>query len=340
MLLSGAARRAGSLSCPADEELAAKILQRAWWSHINRRLFRLLTHTIRAAEHCITYEIMRRVSPLEAELIKDPSMQYKVRFRFAGHEFPPFVVFKIFHHTGGRGSKYISGKRTISPASEAAADACKLMGHRKYYDQIIWDELQYQNHKIIDEIDVATVKDYMQYISNLDETPAYCGGRDNCWRKLSLENFPRTMIMYDIMDYAQSGTLSNRLKEKLTFLLLRPQNEELRHDQLMTVSRVRSYQPSSLPSPSVRRSRQARQKVAKMKRVHALEKEREEQKLDVTNRSHFTEHQETMTAPIEDLEEHSVFSDEEWEHEAAKLYAWSQALSLEDTGESSLTPNF
>ncbi|XP_030430843.1 putative uncharacterized protein CXorf58 homolog isoform X2 [Gopherus evgoodei] len=284
-MLSGAARRAGCLSRPADEELAAKIIQTAWWSHIDRRLFRLLTHTIRAA---------------------------------------------------------------------AAVDACKLMGHRKYYDQMIWDELQYQNHKIIDEIDVATVKDYMQYISNLDETPAYFGGRDNCWRKLSLENFPRTMIMYDIMDYAQSGTLSNPLKEKLTFLLLRPQNEELRHDQLMTVSRVRSptscpptatsssrsYQPSSLPRPSVRRSRQARQKVAKMKRVHALEKEREEQKLDVINRSHLTEHQETMTAPTEDLEDHSVFSDEEWEHEAAKLYAWSQALSLEDTGESLLTPNF
>uniref|UniRef100_A0A8C0GYY1 Uncharacterized protein n=1 Tax=Chelonoidis abingdonii TaxID=106734 RepID=A0A8C0GYY1_CHEAB len=230
----------------ADEELAAKIIQRAWWSHIDRRLFRLLTHTIRAAEHCITYEIMRRVSPLEAELIKDLSMQCKVRFRFAGHEFPPFIVFKIFHNTGGQGSKYISGKRTISPASEAAVDACKLMGHRKYYDQMIWDELQYQNHKIIDEIDVATVKDYMQYISNLDETPAYFGGRDNCWRKLSLENFPRTMIIYDIMDYAQSGTLSNPLKEKLTFLLLRPQNEELRHDQLMTVSRLSKKQTQLL----------------------------------------------------------------------------------------------
>uniref|UniRef100_A0A8C3RVE6 Uncharacterized protein n=1 Tax=Chelydra serpentina TaxID=8475 RepID=A0A8C3RVE6_CHESE len=146
----------------AEEELAVTILQRAWWRHIDRRLFRLLTHTIRAAEHCITYEIVRRVSPLEAELIKDPSMQYKVRFRFAGHEFPPFIVFKIFHHTGGQGSKYISGRRTISPASEAAVDACKLMGHRKYYDQMIWEELQYQTHKIIDEIDVATVKDYMQ----------------------------------------------------------------------------------------------------------------------------------------------------------------------------------
>ncbi|XP_075769421.1 uncharacterized protein CXorf58 homolog isoform X4 [Pelodiscus sinensis] len=279
-----------------EEELAAKTLQRAWWSHIDRRLFRLLTQTIRAAEYCITYEIVRRVSPLEAELIKDPSMQCKVRFRFAGHKFPPFIVFKIFRHTGGQGSKYLSGKRTISPASEAAVDACKLMGHRKYYDQMIWDELQYQNHKIIDETDVATVKDYMQYISNLDETPAYFGGRDNRWRKLSLENFPKTMIMYDIMDYAQSGTLSNRLKEKLTFLLLRPQNEETRHDQLMTVSQVRSptpcpptatsscrsYRPSLLPRPSARRSHQARQKVAKMKKVYELEKKRENHTTVVT----------------------------------------------------------
>ncbi|XP_074844163.1 uncharacterized protein CXorf58 homolog [Carettochelys insculpta] len=335
-----------------EEELAAKTLQRAWWSFINRRLFRLLTHTIRAAEHCITYEIVRRVNPLEAELIKDPSMQCKVRFRFAGHKFPPFIVFKIFRHTGGQGSKYISGKRIISPASEAAVDACKLMGHRKYYDQMIQDELQYQNHKIIDEIDVATVKDYMQYISNLDETPAYFGGRDNCWRKLSLENFPRTMIMYDIMDYAQSRTLSNQLKKKLTFLLLRPQNEEILHDQLMTVCRVRSptpcpptaasssrsYQPSS--RPSVRCSHQARQRVAKMKKIYELEKKRKEWKLDVTNRSHLTEHQETMTPSVEDLEDHSVFSDEAWEHEATELYAWSQALSLEDTGVSLLTPDF
>ncbi|EMP25645.1 hypothetical protein UY3_17233 [Chelonia mydas] len=322
--------------------------------------------------------------------------------KFAGHEFPPFIVFKIFRHTGGQGSKYISGKRTISPASEAAVDACRLMGHRKYYDQMIQDELQYQNHKIIDETDVATVKDYMQYISNLDETPAYFGGRDNCWRKLSLENFPRTMIMYDIMDYAQSGTLSNRLKEKLTFLLLRPQNEEIRHDQLMTVSRVRithrgakAMEPTQISTAVLtivntsriiqqyvqylqNRARKRQQRdyytdedmdtdvprstacgdweiMVLLGQVHAVERRfwaREtstdwwdrivfqEQKLDVTNRSHLTEHQETMTASVEDLEDHSVFSDEEWEQEAAKLYAWSQALSLEDNGESSLTPNF
>lgn len=38
--------------------------------------------------------------------------------RFAGSEFPPIIVFKIFHKSGGHGNKYITGKRAIRPASE------------------------------------------------------------------------------------------------------------------------------------------------------------------------------------------------------------------------------
>uniref|UniRef100_A0A8D0G251 Uncharacterized protein n=1 Tax=Sphenodon punctatus TaxID=8508 RepID=A0A8D0G251_SPHPU len=187
----------------------------------------------------------------------------------------------------------------------------------------------------------------LQYLSNLDETPAYFGGRDNYWRKLSRENFPRTMIMYDIMDYAQSGTLSNQLRKELAFLLLRPLNEELRHDQLMAVSRIRSScscsptaissarseQPSPAHKPSARRTLQARQKIAKMKKLYWLEKEREEQKLDDENRSHLTERRGSRSSLVEDLDHPTVFSEEEWEQEAAKLYAWSQALSLEDPGD-------
>ncbi|XP_019384009.1 PREDICTED: putative uncharacterized protein CXorf58 homolog, partial [Crocodylus porosus] len=334
-------------------ERAARTVQRAWWRYLARRLFRLLTRAVRAAECCVTHEIVKRVSPLEAELIKDPSMQYKVRFRFAGHEFPPFIVFKIFHHTEGRGSKYISGKRIIIPSSEAATDACKLMGCRRYYEQMIQDKLQYQKHKITDEIDVATVKDYMQYVSNLDETPAHFGGRENYWRRLSLENFPRTMIMYDIVEYAQSGSLSDRLKKELKLLLLRPQNEEVLYEQLMSVSQVRlpspcstsasassirSYWTSSLAKTSGRRSSQALQKITKMKKVYMLEKKKEEQISCDTNTRYLTEDQETPTSPSEDLKDQPVvLLDEEWEREAATLYAWSQALSLEDIGLSSST---
>ncbi|XP_010213089.1 PREDICTED: putative uncharacterized protein CXorf58 homolog [Tinamus guttatus] len=311
---------------------------------------------------------MRRVSPREAELLKDPSMECKVRFRFAGQEFPPFVVFKIFRHTQGKSSKYISGKRIISPSNEAAADACKLMGSRKYYEQIVQDELQYEKQRITDETDVATMKDYMHYMSSLDETPAYFGGRNNCWRRLSLQNFPRTMIVYDIMDYAQSRRLSDRLKKELKFLLLRPQNKELWHDQLMAIANIRSSFPSDssvtssfccnrltrLSMRSTRCSSQARQKIAKMKRAYLCEKERElyhmifnsskstairtyacyiqARKPATKNGSDFTGHQETALSQFEKPEDQSLLADEEWEHEAATLYAWSQALSLEDVG--------
>ena len=61
------------------------------------------------------------------------------------------------------------------------------MGHRQFYDQFLQDTIQYETHKIVDEIDVTTLKDYMRYLSLLDETPAYMGGRDNTWRKLTLE---------------------------------------------------------------------------------------------------------------------------------------------------------
>ncbi|XP_062433240.1 uncharacterized protein CXorf58 homolog [Rhea pennata] len=337
---------AGRRPAAAAAAAAAATIQRGWRRYVQTRLFRLLTRAVRAAEHCITHEILRRVSPAEAELIRDPSMKCKVRFRFAGQEFPPFIVFKIFRNTQGKGSRYISGKRIISPSNEAAADACKLMGYRKYYEQIVQDELQYQKQRITDETDIATMKDYMHYISNLDETPAYFGGRNNCWRRLSLKNFPRTMIVYDIMEYAQSRTLSDRLKKELKFLLLRPQNKELWHDQLMAVSNIRSSFPcnSSVTSlfcsnrsttvsmQSTRCSSKARQKIAKMKQAYLCEKKREAQKLDIKNRSYFTEQQEATISQVEKPEDQSVLTDEEWEHEAAKLYAWSQALSLEDVG--------
>ncbi|MEE6469291.1 hypothetical protein FKM82_008568 [Ascaphus truei] len=324
-----------------ERGVAAARIQWVWRCHRNRKLFKLLKHTARAAETCATYGILRKVSPLEAELLRDPGMQCKVRFRFAGHEFPPFIVFKIFHRSGGYGNRYISGKRIINPSSEAAADACKLMGQRAYYDQMICDEQEYQKRKITDVMDVATLKDYMQYISHLDETPAHLGGRDNCWRRLSLKNLPRTTIMYDIVDYAESGTLSERLKKEMELLLQMPHTEEdVQQRQLSAVTQIRSPAPS--PSPAVsthqssqysaasrhsgRRSQQARLKVAKMRRLYGLLREKEQHMVDTAADSS------RQNSDRKDVEEQTVRSDDDWDEEAEKLYAWSQGLSLEETG--------
>lgn len=96
-------------------------------------------------EYSLTQEILRKVTPAESELLADPAIQAKIKFRcvlisvqyttsssslcnccrFGGEHFPPFILFKIFTSmnaadTGlGRGGvKYISGKRMIRPASE------------------------------------------------------------------------------------------------------------------------------------------------------------------------------------------------------------------------------
>ncbi|KAG2456821.1 CX058 protein, partial [Polypterus senegalus] len=130
-------------------------------------------------------------------------------------------------------------KHTVCAA--AAVDACKIMGHRRFYDQIICDEIQRQKKKIVDEVDVVSMKDYMQYTSNLDETPAYLGGKGNTWRKLSLEEMPRSTVMYDIVDYAKSGCLSESLREKLPLLLMKPTSEEMQLQQLRTISQPRYY---------------------------------------------------------------------------------------------------
>ena len=36
------------------------------------------------------------------------------------------------------------------------------MGHRKFYDQVLEDIIHYDTYKITDQIDVTTLKDYMQ----------------------------------------------------------------------------------------------------------------------------------------------------------------------------------
>uniref|UniRef100_H0WJR4 Chromosome X open reading frame 58 n=1 Tax=Otolemur garnettii TaxID=30611 RepID=H0WJR4_OTOGA len=261
-------------------DISARTIQRAWLAHTNRALFKLLKHTVCAAEYYVTYEILKKVSPVEANLLKDPSMKYKVRFRFSGETFPPFIVFKIFLHTEGHGYKYFSGKKSLKSSNKAGVDAYKTMGIKKFYHQVIEDECIFQKFGITEEIDIVTMQDFMQYSSLLDETPALSGGRNNYWRKLSLEDIPRTMIMHDIIDYAESKVISNRLRKEMKYLLQRPRTEEMRQHQLQIVSEIR-YPSFSITQPLYRswrqqsqvkhlgrRSKKAQMKVEKMKKAY------------------------------------------------------------------------
>uniref|UniRef100_G1NW52 Uncharacterized protein n=1 Tax=Myotis lucifugus TaxID=59463 RepID=G1NW52_MYOLU len=141
--------------------ISALKIQRAWLSYMDRTIFQLLKHTICAAEYCVTYDILKNVSPVEAEFLKDAGNKCKVKFRFSGEKFPPFIVFKIFLHTGGYGYKYFSGKNMLKPSSKASYDAYKIMGRKKFLEQILEDEYLFQKFKITDEMDIVTVQDYV-----------------------------------------------------------------------------------------------------------------------------------------------------------------------------------
>ncbi|XP_008270675.1 uncharacterized protein CXorf58 homolog isoform X2 [Oryctolagus cuniculus] len=285
---------------PFNTETSVRIIQRAWLAYLDKMMFRLLKHTICAVEYRVTHEILKKVSPSEAELVKDPTMKCKVRFRFSGETFPPFIVFKIFHHTEGHGCKYFSGKNMLKPCSE--------------------------------------------YSSLLDETPASSGGRNNYWRKLNLENIPRTMMIYDILDYAESRVISNRLQKEMKYLLQRPGTEEMRQHQLQIVSEVR-YPTSFTSSPSSsrlsylqsqckhmgRRSKQAKIKVEKMKKAYKTGKEKPAlEKLKTETPTQKPQETIILSTPSFDIVEvKESASDTELEKEEKELFTWCENLHID-----------
>ena len=46
--------------------------------------------------------------------------------------------------------------------SQASEDARKMMGDRKFYDQMLTDACLYAKQKITRDVDVTSLKDYMQ----------------------------------------------------------------------------------------------------------------------------------------------------------------------------------
>ncbi|XP_045146681.1 uncharacterized protein CXorf58 homolog isoform X1 [Echinops telfairi] len=321
-------------------DFAATQIQRAWLCHMDKRVFQLLKHTICAAQSFATYEILRKVSPSEAKLMKDPTMKCKVRFRFSGEKFPPFIVFKIFLQTEGHGYKYISGKNVMKASNEGVHDACKRMGERKFIEQILEDERLFQKFKVTDEIDIVTMKDYMKYSSLMDETPAYAGGRNNYWRRLNLDNFPRTTMMYDIIAYAESGTVSARLQKEWKYLSQRPKTKEMLQQQLQMVSKVRSPSPSLIITPLYRpykkptemkhlgrRSKTAQMKVEKMRKAYTKEKDAPpvtELKLDPRR---IKKMEVVAITPTLNLVRYlEAPSNEECGKDKGELYTWSEDL--------------
>ncbi|XP_041379360.1 putative uncharacterized protein CXorf58 [Gigantopelta aegis] len=316
-------------------QVAASVIERTWIAYRDRRMFCLFKHAVCAAESSLSLGILRKVCPREAKFLDDKCLSIKVRFRFGGSEFPPLIYFKIFHSTDGKGLKYLSGRKMIKPASDAAEDSLRLMGNRLFYEQMLQDALRQKQCPVADEVDVTTLKDYMLYLSNLDETPAYMGGRENYWRKLTLDDLSRRTIFYDIVDYAYNNVMTPRLKDEIPLLVTRPVTQEIQLQHIRSISAPR-IPPVPAPTPgrvresglninnselsSSRRSRKARLRASKMRKMYGLDKDVEREG-DSGN---------VFSASAQNEDRYEADPDEYLEQEGSKLYEWTQELSFND----------
>jgi len=325
------------------EKYAARKIEDCYCCYRDRQMFKLLKYAISTADHSLTYDIMRKISLPEAELLKDPVFQAITRFRFAGEEFPPYIVFKIFLKTDGHGIKYLSGKKAIRPDTEAAVDSCNLMGNRKYFDQMISDLCEENQSEIHDEFDVSNLKDYMKYISTLDERSARTGGKGNPWRTLTLEAVPRQHIIYDVLIYLHQGTKTDNFLQHLYSRKFLPPTQAQQVEYIKALS-LKKLNRSKTLEPS-RRSKQARERVEKMRKLYQSPDKAMDDvpKADTTYGKQYGAANKYDTHDMEDNCDrnnpllssdtllHDIdFNDNSWEEEGKLLFEWTQNLSVEN----------
>ncbi|KAI9105753.1 hypothetical protein DFS34DRAFT_644561 [Phlyctochytrium arcticum] len=193
--------------------IAANMIGRTWKRYSMRLTFRWLKDNLIKAERSMTLEILRRLSPREAELIKDPVVKAKIRFRFGGEAFPPTIMYKIF--TRSNSVHYYSGHRLISADTQAAVDSCTIMGVRQYSENLLREAYQNRALKISHADEVTNRLEFVQYLSSLDTKPAYMGGRNNGWRELNITPFAATQnLVYDIRSSRGSTRYGSRVVQK------------------------------------------------------------------------------------------------------------------------------
>uniref|UniRef100_A0A8C6QCM3 RIKEN cDNA 4930550C14 gene n=2 Tax=Nannospalax galili TaxID=1026970 RepID=A0A8C6QCM3_NANGA len=79
------------------QEIAARIIQRAWKNFLNVAVFQHFKSLIDLRRQGEPRQILRLINPKEAELL-DAAAGIQVRFRLGGVKFPPEIYYKIFTH--------------------------------------------------------------------------------------------------------------------------------------------------------------------------------------------------------------------------------------------------
>ena len=177
-----------------------------WRSFRDRRVFAYLRHAVCRAEDSLTHQVLRKISPIEAFILRDPTLHARLRFRFGGSSFPPVILYKIFVNAN---VQYVAGTTQILPGSKAANDACDRMGERKYFDIVIGDIencTPLADSRLVEARDIP-VQARLKEHGLGDQHPIWLGGRGNGWRMLIDDkySFNDNVLRFDASQDLASG---------------------------------------------------------------------------------------------------------------------------------------
>lgn len=172
---------------------AAVCIQRRFRAYCDIRVFKFLKAAVCKAEQCVAIDMLHKISPGEAELLKDPAYNARLRFRFGGHSFPPYIVYKIFL---SQSVKYFSAATMIPAGSVAAQEACRVMGSRTY-TSLVMDDL----HAAVPVMPTQEAlrklngRGQLRVAGLWDSQPHWVGGRGNDWRMLPQADYSSAFRM-------------------------------------------------------------------------------------------------------------------------------------------------
>ena len=208
-----------TLKMDSTMQRAARKILKMWQSFRDRRVFAYLRHAVCRAEVSLTHQVLRKIAPIEAFILRDPTLHARLRFRFGGSSFPPVILYKIFVNAN---VQYVAGTTKILAGSKAANDACDLMGERKYFDIVLAD-IENCTPLADSRLEQATdipVQARLKEHGLGDQHPIWLGGRGNGWRLLIDDkyHFNENVLRFDAsLDLAsgKSGKLMDAMLQTI-----------------------------------------------------------------------------------------------------------------------------
>ncbi|WAR28822.1 LOW QUALITY PROTEIN: hypothetical protein MAR_014526 [Mya arenaria] len=130
---------------------------------------------------------------------------------------------------------------------------------------------------------------------------------------LSGKLLPRHTVFYDIIDFLYNHRMTPRLRDEIPLLVTRPITQDIQIQHIRAVTEMR-------------RSKQARMRAMKMRKMYGLDRE---DVLDSRGQTAVSEEPEDYFDKYGITGEYGEEGDQ-WEREARKLYEWTQELSFND----------